>query len=79
MIHLLVGHDYRFDNGATNVNLLAVAGVGLADNLDRLGLSTYIPVKFYQLPQQLFQTETLALASDCRRPRRRTLKPESAR
>ena len=56
---------YGLDGGATYVSLLALLARG-----DRR--FSVLPVKFYRLPQQLFQTMTLALASDCRRSYRRS-------
>jgi hypothetical protein len=84
MIDSFSDHGYSWD-GSTGVNLLA-SGVGLADRprppwclLADLRKGLY--VKFYQLPKQLFQTKTLALASDHKHSRLRlqTVKLEPIR
>jgi hypothetical protein len=87
-----LNHGNGWDFGATNFNLLALSGVAWRAAFNRMGRFSALPVKlplitckptvnFYRLPQQLFQTLTLALASDCRRahPRRQTGKLESTR
>jgi hypothetical protein len=68
MINSFLSYRNSWDFGALNVNLVTLSGVALAYRFQSRG-RFLVPVKFYLLSQQLFQTKTLALASDCRRPR----------
>jgi hypothetical protein len=60
-------YGYGWNHRETNVNFLALDEIAMAESFRTGRRFLESPVNFYLLPQQLLQTRTLELASECGR------------